>query len=83
MYGTMYGNMPRMLKTTVYLPDNLKQRIERVAEEQGRSEADIIRAAIEQYTAGHHPRPTLPLFAAGEIAPIEDWDEAMRGFGED
>jgi cytidylate kinase len=76
----MYGNMTRMLKTTVYLPDPLKQRVERLAERTGRSEAEVIRTALEEYTQRETPRPRYPLFSA---PPIEDWDEAMRGFGRD
>ena len=72
----MYG----MIKTTVYLPEELKRRVERAAQERNESEADVIRAAIDSYTADP-PRPRLGLFESGR--PIEDWDEAMRGFGED
>ena len=76
----MYG----MRKTTVYLPDELKARLETVAEQERLSEAEVIRRAIEQFVDGRaRPRPTLPLFERGEIEPIEDWEEAMRGFGED
>jgi hypothetical protein len=75
--------MARMFRTTVYLPDELKRRLERAARAQSRSEADVIRAALDAYTAREQPRPRLPLFSSGEVAPIEDWDEAMRGFGED
>jgi len=75
MYGTT------MKKTTVYLPDELKLRVERTARAQNRSEAEVIRAALEEYTVRNgRPRPTAPLFS---VEPIEDWDEAMRGFGED
>ncbi len=74
----MYG----MMKTTVYLPDALKARVERIAREQGRSEADVIRTALEEYTARERPRPRLPLFERGEVEPIDDFDEAMKGFGE-
>ena len=70
-----------MRKTTVYLPQELKERLERTARTQGRSEADVIRAALEAFTAPpERPRPRLGLFHA---EPITDWDEAMRGFGED
>jgi Ribbon-helix-helix protein, copG family len=79
MYGTMYGNMTRMLKTTVYLPNQLKDRVEKLAERTGRSEAEVIRTALEEYTEREVPRPRLGIFSA---PPIEDWDEAMRGFGE-
>jgi hypothetical protein len=77
----MYGTMARMSKTTVYLPEGLRLRMKRVAVERGESEAEIIRAAIDEFTAKHAPRPTMPLF--DNLPPIEDWDEAMRGFGED
>jgi hypothetical protein len=71
-----------MVKTTVYLPAELKLRVEQTAHLQRSSEADVIRAALEQYTREHAPpRPRLPLFSSGK--PITDWDEAMRGFGED
>jgi hypothetical protein len=73
----MYG----MKKTTVYLSDELKRRLERTAREQNRSEADVIRAGIELATASDPPRPRLGLFNSGR--PIEDWDEALAGFGED
>jgi Ribbon-helix-helix protein, copG family len=76
----MYGTMARMLKTTVYLTPDLKARLERVAAERGQSEADVIRTALEAFTTGSRPRPRLPLFS---IEPITDWDEALRGFGED
>lgn len=78
-YGTVYG----MVKTTVYLPESLKARLERIAREQGRSEAELIRAALEEFTARERPRPKLPLFASGQVLPVEDWDAALQGFGED
>jgi metal-responsive CopG/Arc/MetJ family transcriptional regulator len=70
-------------KTTIYLPDELKKRVERTARRQQRSEAEVIRAAIEQFTNAEPPRPTLPLFKSGAVVPIDDWDDALRGFGED
>ena len=35
-----------MCKTTVYLPDDLKAELKRVAAETGRSQADLIREGI-------------------------------------
>jgi Ribbon-helix-helix protein, copG family len=70
-----------MVKTTVYLPDELKKRVEATARHERRSEAEVIRAALDAYTRGGAPRPEFPLFSSGN--PIEDWDEALRGFGED
>jgi hypothetical protein len=71
-----------MVKTTVYLPDDLKRRVAETARLERKSEAEIIRAALDAYTLhANRPRPTLPLFRSGK--PIEDWDAAMPGFGED
>jgi hypothetical protein len=36
-----------MVKTTVYLPDDLKQRLEAASRVSGQSEATIIRSALE------------------------------------
>jgi hypothetical protein len=71
-------------KTTVYLPDHLKLRLEQTAGDQGLSEADVIRAALDAYTLQQAtPLPRLPLFEPGEVAVITDWDSALDGFGED
>lgn len=70
-----------MQKTTIYLPEELKRRVEETAKVRRCSEADVIRDAIDRHT--DRPRPVLPLFSSGEVLPIEDWDEAMRGFGSD
>ena len=81
-YGKMYG----MVKTTVYLPEELKARVERAAAAQGTSEAEVIRSAIEQFTAPvKHPRPRLPLFdTLGDPGLSERVDEALaEGFGRD
>ncbi len=82
MYGTTYG----VRKTTVYLPEELKAGVERVAREQRRSEADVIRSAVAAYTARERPRPRLPL-ASGTAVPTnvaERVDEVLaEGFGRD
>jgi metal-responsive CopG/Arc/MetJ family transcriptional regulator len=72
-----------MKKTTLYLPEELKARIERVAKETQRSEAEVIRTAIDEYTNGAaRPQPRSGLFQSLD-EPITDWDAALRGFGED
>jgi hypothetical protein len=71
----MYG----VRKTTLYLPDELKQRVEETAKHERRSEAEVIRSAIDRYTV--RPKPRLPLVSLRE--PIVDFDEALRGFGEE
>jgi hypothetical protein len=75
----MYG----MHKTTVYLPDDLKTRVTRVAKEQQRSEADVIRTALAEYTTRERPTPRLPLARGGKATnDAERVDELLeRGFG--
>jgi Arc/MetJ-type ribon-helix-helix transcriptional regulator len=77
----MYG----MVKTTIYLPESLKERVSRVAHEQNRSEAEVIRAALEEFTSKARPRPTLPLFeSVGRPDLAERVDEILEeGFGRD
>jgi Arc/MetJ-type ribon-helix-helix transcriptional regulator len=77
-----------MVKTAVYLPEELKARVDWVAEREGRSRADVIRAALDEYTAAWtRPRPTLPLIEGGNSPPdlAERIDEylSLSGFGED
>jgi hypothetical protein len=69
-----------MKRTTVFLPDQLKKRLERTARRRGMSEAELIREGVELVTA---PEPRLLLFASGDPTLAERVDEALRGFGED
>jgi Ribbon-helix-helix protein, copG family len=41
-----------MVKTSVYLPDELKQRLADASRASGESEATIIRSALERWLAG-------------------------------
>jgi len=75
MYGTMYG-MP--VKTTVYLPDDLKRALEVEAAASGRSEAEIIREAIAARVGSVRPAAG---FLEGEPF-AERVDELLAGFGE-
>ena len=83
MEGATYGKIYGMRKTTVYLPDDLKAALERVAAAQGRSEAELIREAIRELTRRlEPPRPRLPLFSSGEPTLAERVDEELKkGFG--
>jgi hypothetical protein len=78
--------MPRMLKTTIYLPGPLLAQLKRVAAEREESEAELIRTAIEEYTTRNGPRPTLPLFDGAGFPPdLAERDEEYlaEGFGRD
>lgn len=77
----MYG----MKKTTLYLPDELKKRVESVAETEGRSEADVIRDAITSAVALQRtpaPRIPLPGMKLGDPTIAERAGDLMDGFGE-
>jgi Arc/MetJ-type ribon-helix-helix transcriptional regulator len=76
----MYG----MKRTTVFLPDELKLALERTAAVQGKSEAEVIRAAIRAATAADaYPQPRLPLFDSGDPMLAERVDEELAaGFGD-
>jgi len=78
----MYG----MRKTTIYLPDDLKLALERMAVEERKSEAEIIRSSLQATVDGRQrPRPRVPLFEIGPADPIaaERVDELLGGFGEE
>jgi Ribbon-helix-helix protein, copG family len=78
----MYG----MVKTTIYIPAPLKERVRRMAAEESRPVAAVIRDALEAYTAAkERPRPTLPLFKSiGDRRLAERVDEILaEGFGRD
>ena len=80
MYGIMYG----MKRTTIYRPDELKAALEPTAAAEGKSEAEVVRAALAAATAGHaHPQPRLPLFRGADPTLAERVDEELaRGFGQ-
>lgn len=80
----MYGIMAAK-KTTIYLPDRLKRNVERVAREERRSEADVIRDAVESAIADRQPpAPRIPLgpYSLGAPDIAERAEELLDGFGE-
>ena len=51
-----------MRKKTIYITDELKQQLEVLAKEEGRSEAELIREILSRALAGRErPVPRLPL----------------------
>jgi hypothetical protein len=69
-------------KTTVYIPDTVKAALARRAQVEGRTEAELIRAALESAVAAYlAPDPTLPLFRS-EGLRADRTDELLAGFGE-
>jgi hypothetical protein len=72
-----------MVKTTVYLPVALKEALARLAGRQGRSEAELVRLAVERLIdAERQPAPRLPLFRSADPHLAERADEHLAGFGE-
>lgn len=71
-----------MKRTTIYLPDTLKHRVERMARERNVSEAEVIRAAIDEFTrGGARPAPTLPLFESLGAADLSERVEELLADG--
>jgi hypothetical protein len=71
-----------MKRTTVYLPDELKQGLERVARAEGRSEAQLIREGVERVIERlSAPRPRIPLFESDDPTLAERVEELLVGFG--
>jgi len=75
-----------MRKTSAYLTDELAARLRRIAEAEGRSQAEVLRAAIEAYP---EPTPLRHIHADGiaegpgdSIADIPE-EELLEGFGEE
>jgi hypothetical protein len=73
-----------MQKTTVYLPEDLKQALAHAAAVSGRSEADLIREGVRSVTRGAaRPRPRGGLFDSGGDGSLSARvDELLAGFGE-
>ena len=81
MSGTIYG----MHQTTIYLPEDLKRRLRRAARQDRRTEASIVREALDEALQRRDVAPSAPLFAEGWGDPTlaERVDEllAESGFG--
>lgn len=80
MCGTTYG----MKKTTLYLPDELKEAVESMARSEGRSEADVIRDALSAAVDSRLlPEPLVPLpgMTLGDPSIAERAGELLDDFG--
>ena len=78
----MYG----VKRTTIYLPDDMKARLEQIAADEGVTEAAVIRAALAE-ALERRERPALRLPLLESTGESRDWaervDEVLRdtGFG--
>lgn len=75
-----------MKQTTIYLPDDLKRRLNRISRQDRRTEASIVREALDDWLKHREVEPTTPLFTQGWGDPTlaERVDELLSetGFGE-
>lgn len=75
-----------MKKTSVYLEDVHLERLRRAAEQEGRSQAEVIRDAIIRYATKGRPDRNFAMagIARGDGTSVADIpeEELMRGFGE-
>lgn len=70
-----------MHKTTIYLPDELRDRIKREAARTDRSEAEVIRSAIEAALPVRRRR-RVGFINGGGGSWADEADRWMKGFGE-
>jgi hypothetical protein len=71
-----------MMKTTVYLPRELKRALTRAARQRGCSEAQLLREAVSRLTAeAEVATPKVPLFRSTGPSIAEDLDGALEGLG--
>lgn len=71
-----------MNKTTVYLPDDLRDAVKRAALAGNTSEAEVIRESIRKTVGIERPRPRGALFSGDGQSIADHIDEWMVGFGE-
>jgi hypothetical protein len=72
-----------MRQALVNFPEDLKEDLERLARNEGRSEEDLILEGVRHVIQAHDsPAPRIPLFSSEDPTLAERSDELLRGFGE-
>jgi predicted transcriptional regulator len=66
----------------VYLPDELKARLEAEAKRRGTTEAQIVREAVDKETRRPRPRGGI-ILGDSEQMTARNLDDYLEGFGED
>lgn len=79
----MHGTIHCVKQTTIYLPDHLKRRLEQAARQDRRTEASIVRQALEEAFQRREVTPTVPLFPEGwgDSTLAERVDELLADMG--
>ncbi len=71
-----------MVKTTLYLPDDLKRALERLARSRGISEAELFREALRVAVhSAEKPRPAFPYGTGDGSRGASRVDELLAGTG--
>jgi predicted transcriptional regulator len=74
----MYG----MKRTTIYLPEDLKSRLEAEADRRGVTEAEIVRRAVDRELSRPAPRGGFLMGGPADGITGGNLHEHMEGFGE-
>lgn len=73
-----------MHKTTLYLDDGLYRHIQSLARTQGRTQASLIREAVELYAKAPRKMPkSLGMGQSGNADLSDCAEELLEGFGQD
>ena len=70
-----------VVKTTLYLPDDVKRAVEVEAQRRNISEAEVIRESLRHSLLSERPRPRGGLFDGNELV-ADRTDHYLVGFGE-
>jgi Ribbon-helix-helix protein, copG family len=85
-YPTRCPILLRMRKTSVYLDEDQAQRLARLAREEGRSQAEVLREAVATYQPKPSQDRNFALAGSGHgdgssIADVPE-EDLLKGFGE-
>ena len=85
MYGATYGRLRLMVKTTVYLDDEIALKVRQIAVSAGRSQAEVIREALRSYTHDiERPRPKgIGKYRSGRSDVSKNAEEILRAAARD
>ena len=71
----MYASIYVMKRTTMYLEEDLDLQLKRLAETQGRSQAELMREALREYTNAHAPVRRVPDWVGIGASGVGDLSE--------
>lgn len=74
-----YGTLDGVIRTTIYLSEELKAALEARATQEGRTEADIVRDALQQALRVTPQRHWAALFHSGHSDTSEQVDDLLAG----